>query len=119
MSRKLEAQLEEDRALRDAAREVFYTELAHARSEATPEAIGQRIANRIGARADEASNAAIEFADRHGTTMLSGLAAAATAAGLWLARKPILSGLARMTGKRNEKTGEYGAVNSGEDSDHE
>ncbi|WP_336977462.1 hypothetical protein [Altererythrobacter fulvus] len=119
MSRKLEAQLQEDRALRDAAREVFYAELAHARTEATPAALGQRIADRIGARADEASDAAIEFADRHGTTVIAGLAAAATAAGLWLARKPILSGLARMTGKRDEKTGEYGATNSGEDDDHE
>lgn len=119
MSRRLEAQLQEDRALRDAAREVFFVELAHARQEATPAAIGQRLANRIGARADEASDAAIEFADRHGTTVLAALVAAASAAGLWLARKPILSGLARMMAKRNEKTGVSGASDSGEDTDHE
>lgn len=119
MSRLLETRLEEDRALRDAAREVFLVELAHAREEATPSAIGQRLADRIGARADEASDAAIEFADRHGTTVLAALAAVASAAGLWLARKPILSGLARMKAKRNEKTGDSGASDSGEDTDHE
>ncbi len=119
MTRLLETRLQEDRALRDAAREVFLVELAHARQEATPSAIGQRLANRIGAKADEASDTAIEFADRHGTTVLAALVATVSAAGLWLARKPILSGLARMKAKRNEQAGDSGASDSGEDRDHE
>ncbi|OJW70053.1 MAG: hypothetical protein BGO57_16385 [Sphingomonadales bacterium 63-6] len=115
MSGELEAQLEEDRVLRDAARSIFFSGLANTRKEITPSALGQRVADRIGARADEASDAAIEFADRHKAPIIAALAAA----GLWLARRPILSTLARFTGKREEETGEEGATDSGEDGDHE
>ncbi|HZF46024.1 MAG TPA: hypothetical protein VEZ26_06790 [Sphingomonadaceae bacterium] len=115
MSSELEAQLEEDRALRDAARSIFFSGLANTRKEITPSALGQRVADHIGTRADEASDAALEFADRHKAPMIAALAAT----GLWLARKPILSTLARFTRKREEETGEEGATNSREDSDHE
>lgn len=119
MTSLLETQLREDRALRDAARELFLTELAHARREATPDAIGQRIATTVGARVDKMSDATIEFADRHGNTVIAALAAAASAAGLWLARKPILSGLARLKSRRDEKTRGSGASDSDKDTDHE
>ena len=91
---KLSRQLEEDRALRDSARSMFAKELEHMKGEVTPRAIGERLADRVGEHAEAASDSAIEFAETHGGKIGAVSGALATAAGLWLARKPILSALA-------------------------
>ena len=95
----LEQQLKEDRALRDSARAVFRKELAHVRRESRPGAIGERIANRIGAKADAASDEAIGFAQSHRTTLAVVLAGLAAGAGLWFARKPVATRLRAWFGR--------------------
>ena len=87
-------QLEEDRALRNSARRLFAKELKHVRAEVAPRAIGERMADRVGERAEAASDSAIGFAESHWGKIAAAGGAFATAAGLWLARKPILSTLA-------------------------
>lgn len=105
----LSDRLKDDRALRDSAREVFTAELAHVKQEAKPSAIGERIANRLGRKVDAVSDKATDLAGEHGGKILAGAAAIAVAAGLWLARKPILSGLSALTGKGTKgNTGDRG-----------
>lgn len=94
-------QLEEDRALRNSARSLFRKELAQVRKEITPRALGERAANRIGAKVDAASDGAIEFVQRHGGAIAATGGALAASVGLWLARKPIM---ARFRGKTNGVT---------------
>lgn len=97
----LERQFEEDRALRNSARAVFRKELAHLRRETRPGAIGERIANRIGAKADAATDDALEFAGSHSKTIAAALIGAVAAAGLWFARGPITETVERLLGNRN------------------
>ena len=96
-------QLDEDRALRNSARDVFSKELAHVRREATPTAIGQRFADRIGARAEAASDAAVEFTESHGRTVITVVAAAVSGAVLWFAHGPIKDGISRLLVTREEE----------------
>jgi hypothetical protein len=91
---KLEQQLQEDRALRNAARKVFRKELDYVRMEVTPTALGERLADNVGRRVDTASDEAIEFAEQHGGKIAGAGGALAAGIGLWLARKPILARLA-------------------------
>lgn len=99
----LERQFEEDRALRNTARAVFRKELAHVRRETKPGAIGERIANSVGRKADEATDAAVDFADSHGKTIAAVAIGAVAAAGLWFARGPITEAVQRVLGNRNEE----------------
>jgi len=112
-------QLREDRALRDAAREVFHQGFAHVRAEATPEALGARIANRIGEKTDAVSDKAADLAERHGTKAVILAAVAASAAALWWAREPIMSGISRLRGRPKNNTGDREPAPQDEDSDDE
>jgi hypothetical protein len=113
-----EDQLEQDRALRDEARELFIGGLAQLRQDMTPRAIGERIADRVGAKADSASDAAFDLVETHGRTAAAALAVAASAGVLWLARKPILAGVSRLTGRRLADNND-GGVEGDEDNEHE
>jgi len=115
---KLDRQLEEDRALRNSARELFKNELAHVRREASAGAIGERIANRVGEKAEAASDAAIEFTDRHGRTVTAAVLAAVSSAALWIARRPIIDSLAGLLGRREKDAGDEGDSES-EDTEDE
>jgi hypothetical protein len=115
---KIDRQLEEDRALRNSARAVFKKELAHVRRETRPGAIGERIANRVGAKAEAASDAALSFTEDHRKTVTAGVVAAVTGAVLWFARGPISDGVAALLGKRDKDAGdEWGELEAEEDQD--
>ena len=115
----LRRQLEQDRALRDSAREVFQKELAHVRRETRPGALGERIANRIGEKADAASDAAVDFAGNHGKTLAAGIFAMVAGAGLWIARGPIAERFNALLGNRNESDAgeDVGALEAEDDQD--
>jgi hypothetical protein len=107
---KLEKQLQEDRALRNAARELFHNDLAYVREEMTPTALGERLADNVGQKIDAASDEAIGLAQRHGGKIATGGGALAAGIGLWLARKPILARLAPLF-----SNGEAGRPDNSED----
>jgi hypothetical protein len=98
---RVKEQLEEDRMLRDSARALFRNDLAHVRKEITPRALGERLADKVGAKVDAASDGVVELVRRHGGTIAAGGGALAVSIGLWLARKPILE---RLRGKRDGTT---------------
>jgi len=90
---RLERQMEECRRLRDEARALLRTEFEHAKDKVAPSALGERLADTVGGKAAELGERAGELADRHGRKVAVAGIAAAGAVGLWLARKPILSGI--------------------------
>lgn len=118
---KLEQQLAEDRALRDAARKVFRKELAYVREEVKPAALGERLADDVGRRIDAASDEAIEFTERHRGKIATAGGALAAGIGLWLARKPILAWLAPLFSNGEAEEPDNGGDESfaDEESDHE
>jgi hypothetical protein len=84
--------LAQDRALRDAALGVFRTDLAFIRDDLKSRGVGGRIADRIGDSAKDMLDDAVDYAeDNRGQ-----VAAAVAAIVLWLARAPLLNGLARV-----------------------
>ena len=91
---KLRRQLEEDRNLRDSARELLRKEFDHVRRDVAPRALGERVADRVGEHIEAASDSAIGFAGRHRGAIAAAGGAIASAVGLWLARKPV-SGLSK------------------------
>lgn len=106
---RLDDQLEEDRALRDAAKRLFHNELKHVRKEITPTALGERLADNVGQRVDAASDGAIELAELHGGKIAATGGALAAGIGLWLARKPILAWLAPLFSKGEASPADSGA----------
>jgi len=86
---KLRHQLDEDRSLRDSARELLRKEFDHVRRDVAPRALGERVADRVGERVDAASDKTIGFVRGHGGALAAAGAAIASAVGLWLARKPL------------------------------
>ena len=99
---KLDRQLEEDRHLRDSARSVFRKEVEFARQEYSPSAISQRIAGKVGSKLTEVGEQTAGFARRNGPKAVMAAVAAAGAAGLWMIRKPIISGLAALADRCKE-----------------
>jgi hypothetical protein len=89
---RLRRQLEEDRALRNSAWSLLRKEFDHVRKDIAPQALGERVADNVGERLELASDSAIGFAGRHGKALAAAGAAIASAAGLWLARRPLFGG---------------------------
>lgn len=84
------SQLQEDRAVRDAAHTVFQTDLAFIRGDLALRGMGRRLAARIEESAVETANEAAELVKRNpGKT--AALAAVGVAAIVWFARKPLAS----------------------------
>jgi hypothetical protein len=90
----LEVRLAEDRKLRDAALEVFSTDLRFIKQDLHARSVGKRITDRIGDSAMEIVDEAVDYAEAN-----RGYVAAAVAAiVLWFTRAPLLNGLARIFG---------------------
>lgn len=87
MSERLEMQLREDRALRNAALAVVKADLAHVRADLTSRGVGARIFDRIGEGAFDVFEEAVEVADNHRGALATLLAAVV----LWFARHPLMS----------------------------
>lgn len=87
MSRDLEMQLREDRALRDAALALLKADVSHVHAELTSRGIGARIADRIGEGAVDVFEEAVEVAENHRGALATLIAAVV----LWFARHPIMS----------------------------
>lgn len=112
---KLKRQLEEDRALRDSARTLFRKELEHIRQEVAPQALGERVADRVGEKVDAASDSAVGFARSHGGTFAAAGGAIVSAVGLWLARKPLFSRLESLFGEDEDAIGQIADGETDED----
>lgn len=83
---RLPARLVEDRALRDAAREVLIADLEHARAALSHTSMATRVAGRISGGAQEVLESAIEQAGQH-RGIVAGLIALII---VWFARTPLL-----------------------------
>ena len=90
----LRVRLAEDRALRDAALEVFSTDLRFIRQDLHARSVGKRITDRIGDSAMEIVDEAVDYAEAN----RGRIAAAVAAIVLWFARAPLLNGLSRIFG---------------------
>ena len=92
--KSLDTRLAEDRQLRDAALEVFSTDLRFIKQDLHARSVGKRITDRIGDSAMEIVDEAVDYAEAN-----RGYVAAAVAAiVLWFTRAPLLNGLARIFG---------------------
>ena len=87
MTVDLEAQLREDRTLRDAALALFRADISHVKADLTSRSIGARLVDRIGDGAVDVFEEAVEVADNHKGALATLVAAIA----LWFARHPIMS----------------------------
>lgn len=92
--KSLEVRLSEDRKLRDAALEVFSTDLRFIREDLRAKGVGERIADRIGSSAMDVVDEAVDYAEANTGRVAAALAAIV----LWFARTPLLNGLARIFG---------------------
>ena len=87
MTRPIEAQLREDKAMRDAAYALVQTDIEHLKQDWAEKGLGARAADRIKDGASDVYEEAVEVAsDNRGV-----LAALVAAVGLWFARNPIMS----------------------------
>ncbi|NVD43746.1 hypothetical protein [Qipengyuania atrilutea] len=87
MTRPLEAQLREDKAMRDAAYTLVRTDIAHLKADWAEKGIGARTVDRLKDGASEVYEEAVDVASDHRGV----LAALLAAVGLWFARNPIMS----------------------------
>ena len=90
----LEVRLAEDRQLRDAALEVFSTDLHFIRQDLRARSVGKRITDRIGDSAMDIVDEAVDYAEANRGSVAAGVAAIV----LWFARTPLLNGLSRLFG---------------------
>lgn len=89
------SQLEEDRALRNAAHNVFKTDLAFVRGDLTLKGMGRRMVARVSESAAETADEAVEIVKRNPRKTAIAAAAVGIATLAWFARKPIASLLGR------------------------
>ena len=82
----LEQQFLEDRALRDAARDVLMADIAHAKATLSGKGLAERVAERIG----EGAQDVFEVAKDHAEDKRGIIATLIGAILLWIAREPIL-----------------------------
>lgn len=79
-------QLREDRAMRDAARELVKTDIAYLKGEFGSKSIGARVADRVTDGATDLYEEAAELASDNKGILIALLAAV----GLWFARNPLM-----------------------------
>ena len=108
----LAGQLAEDRALRDAALQLFKSDLALIRGDLDARGLGERAKDRLGEAAAGMLDDAIDYAEDNRGWVAAGTAAVV----LWFARKPILGWLADLLEGESEEPGEDDA-RSAEDND--
>ncbi len=90
----IQTRLREDRKLRDAALEVFRTDLRFIREDLRARGVGERIADRVGSSAMELVDEAFDYAEANTGRVATALAAVV----LWFTRIPLLHALARIFG---------------------
>lgn len=90
----VQKRMTEDRKLRDAALQVFRTDLRFIREDLRARGVGERIAERVGDSAMELVDEAFDYAEAN----VGRVAAAVAAVVLWFARAPLLNALARIFG---------------------
>jgi hypothetical protein len=90
----LKVRLAEDRKLRDAALEVFSTDLRFIKQDLHAHSVGQRITDRVGDSAMQIVDEAVDYAEANRGYVAAGIAAIV----LWFARAPLLNGLSRIVG---------------------
>lgn len=86
----LTGRLAEDKALRDAALELFKSDIALIRDDLDERGVGARAKDRLGAAAVSMLDDAVDYAQDNKGWMAAGAAALV----LWFARKPILARIA-------------------------
>lgn len=96
--KKLDPSFYEDRALRNAAREVFLTDLAHVRASLSGGGIASRMVDRVGEGAKDVLETAKDRADDNPGI----IAALVGAILLWISREPIFE-LLGLTSEENEQ----------------
>ena len=89
-----QVRLAEDRKLRDAALEVFVTDLRFIRQDLKARGVGKRITDRIGDSAMDMVDEVVDYVEANRWSVAAALAAIV----LWFARTPLLNGLARIFG---------------------
>ncbi|OYW46354.1 MAG: hypothetical protein B7Z08_02480 [Sphingomonadales bacterium 32-68-7] len=89
---RLERQLAEDLALRDAALGLFKSDLALLRADLRERGLGTRLADRIGDGTMDMVDDAVDYAEAH----RGKIAALGIALVLWLARGPILRAISSL-----------------------
>jgi len=90
-------ELAQDRALRDAALAVFRADLAFIRQDLQTRGVGGRVADRLGDSARDMLDDAVDYAEEHRRMITAAIAAIV----LWLARAPLIEGLAQILGFDN------------------
>lgn len=89
---RLERQLAEDKAVRDAALGLFSADLAIIRADLKERGIGGRIADRIGESTMEMVDEAADYAEANRGKVAAGIVAIV----LWFMRGPILDALGKL-----------------------
>jgi hypothetical protein len=113
---KLDQQLAEDRALRDAASAVFQEDLALLRSSLSPNALANRLGHRVEESSGEVTEKFSELFHENKALVLGGFAAAAgSLAALVLIPNPIRSAAHRCWKARKRQEPEVSKLRSGED----
>lgn len=105
MSKPLERQLVEDRALRDAALALVKADIAHLRTDMSAKGIGSRFADRMSEGAVDVFEEAVEVADNN-RGVLATLVAAVL---IWFARNPIMALFDESEDGEDEDAGGSGA----------
>jgi hypothetical protein len=95
---KLDHQLAEDRALRDAALALFKADLAFIRTDLREKGVGTRLADRLGDGTRDMVDDAVDYAEANSGKVAAG----ALAVILWFARGPILDTIGRLFGDDDE-----------------
>lgn len=92
------SRLEEDRAVRNAAHNVFQTDLSFVRTDLTLGHMGRKLVARVSESAAETADEAVEIVKRNPRKSAAAAVAVGIAAIAWFARKPI----AALLGKKAE-----------------
>lgn len=96
---RLEQQLAEDKAMRDAALGLFSADLALIRADLKERGIGGRLADRIGESTLDMVDEAADYAEANRGKVAAGIAALV----LWFTRGPILDALGKLFGDDDGK----------------
>lgn len=107
----LEQRLAEDRALRDTALALFKADLTFVRSDIREKGVGARLAERLGEGTRDMVDDAVDYAGANSAKVT----AAALAAILWFARKPIANLASRLFGEDQDDEEPAGAGGRSED----
>lgn len=92
---RLERELTEDRALRNAASSVFQADLTLLRARLAPNELANRVGHQIEEGGGQVAGRLSELARENRGALMAGLAAAGALATLFLARNPILAAFAK------------------------